>query len=72
MPALTVLGCQRPYTVLAVSCLFQFETLHYPWIPSYLLYTIFNKNNCLFRNVSHQLYKTECCHAQKKNLAIQH
>jgi hypothetical protein len=40
---LTVLGYQRPNTVLAVSYLFQFETLHYPWIPSYLLYTIFNK-----------------------------
>ena len=33
MPALIVPGCRRLYTVLGVF--FQFETLHYPWIPSY-------------------------------------
>ena len=37
--------CSRLSATLYSSCrvVFQFETLHYPWIPRYLLYTIFNK-----------------------------
>jgi hypothetical protein len=47
MHAPTVLGCRRPNT--CSSCSVQFETLHYPWIPSLIPY-LFKSGESLFNN----------------------
>jgi hypothetical protein len=37
-----------PYTCSVLNCLSQFETLHYPWIPSYYIRQFFGSNNEIY------------------------